>query len=154
MPISLTRWHSKEIHGCNGFPMVSKKGQLALGLVGISRRLFHPTRDGSLGEVKAEHEEFPMDPWCSQVGFSATIREINSLTSFGVGLLPTCLRTLEISRQYIQKPVRCQRTTVSGVTRMRESFQADQTLRAITQKSLSSRPRIGRGCRRFSVTSC
>jgi hypothetical protein len=25
----------------------------------------HPTRDGSLGEVKAEHEEFPVDPWCS-----------------------------------------------------------------------------------------
>ncbi len=95
-----------------------------------------------------------MDPWCSPVGFSATIREINSRTTFDVGLLPTCFRTLEISRQYIRKPVRCQRTTVSGVTRMRESFQADQTLRAITQKSLSSRPRIGRGCRRFSVTSC
>jgi hypothetical protein len=53
-----------------------------------------------------------------------------------------------------RKPVRCQRTTVSGVTRMRESFQADQTLRAVTKKSLSSRPSIGRGCRRFSVTSC
>jgi len=59
------RWHSKEIHGRNGFPMVSKKGQPALGPVGISRRSFHPTSDGSLGEVKAEHEEFPMDPWCS-----------------------------------------------------------------------------------------
>src|SRR6185437_15348273 len=35
------------------------------------------------------------------------------------------------------------RTTVSGVTRMRECFQADQTHRAITQKSLSNRPRLG-----------
>jgi hypothetical protein len=26
------RWHSKEIHGCNGFSMVSKKGQPALGV--------------------------------------------------------------------------------------------------------------------------
>jgi hypothetical protein len=59
------RWHGKEIHGCNGFPMVSKKGQPALGPVGISRRSFHPTRDGSLGQVKAENEEFPVDPSCS-----------------------------------------------------------------------------------------
>ena len=27
-----------------------------------SRRPFHPTRDGSLGKVKTEHEEFPMYP--------------------------------------------------------------------------------------------
>src|SRR4249919_3562985 len=59
------RWHREEIHGGNRFPMVSKEGQPALGPVGISRRSSHPTRDGSLGEVKAEHEEFPMDPWCS-----------------------------------------------------------------------------------------
>jgi len=32
----------------------------------------------------------------------------------------------EISRQYIRKPVRCQRTTVSGVTMMRERFQSDE----------------------------
>jgi hypothetical protein len=89
-----------------------------------------------------------------QVGLSATIRKLNSRTSFGVGLLPTCARTLEISLQYIRKPVRCQRTTVSGVTMMRYCFQADQTRRAITQKSLSKRPRRGRGCRRFSTASC
>ena len=72
-------------------------------------------------------------PWirgAPQVGFSATIRKINSRTSFGVHFLPTCLRTLEISRQYIRKPVRCQRTTVSGVTMTRECFQAPQTPRA------------------------
>src|SRR5260370_18985433 len=45
--------------------MVSKEGQPALGRVRVSRRLFHPTRDGSLGKVKAEHEEFPMYPRCS-----------------------------------------------------------------------------------------
>ena len=89
-----------------------------------------------------------------QVGLSATIRKISSRTSLGVGLLPTSLRTLEISLQYIRKPVRCQRTTVSGVTMMRDSFQADQTRRAMTQKSLSKRPRLGRGCRRFSTARC
>ena len=95
-----------------------------------------------------------MYPRCPQVGLSATIRKISSRTSLGVGLLPTSLRTLEISLQYIRKPVRCQRTTVSGVTMRRDCFQADQTRRAITQKSLSKRPRLGRGFRRFSVTSC
>jgi len=45
--------------------MVSKEGQPALGRLRISRRSFHPTRDGSLGKVKAEHEEFPMYPRCS-----------------------------------------------------------------------------------------
>ena len=111
------RWHSKEIHGCDGFPMVSKKGQPALGPVGISRCSFHPTRDASLGRSKPSMRSSPWIRGTPQVGFSATIPEINSLTSFGVGLLPTCFRTLEISRQYIRKPVRCRRTTVSGVTR-------------------------------------
>jgi hypothetical protein len=62
------RWHSKEIHGCNGFPMVSKKGQPALGPIGIARRSFHPTGDGSLGKIKTEHPEFPMDPRYSPGG--------------------------------------------------------------------------------------
>ena len=56
------RWHSEEIHRCNRFPMVSKEGQPALGPVRIFRCPFHPTRGGSLGKVKAEHAEFPMDP--------------------------------------------------------------------------------------------
>jgi len=41
-----------------------------------------------------------------------------------------------------------------GVTMMRCCFQADQNRRAITQKSLSKRPRLGRGCRRFTTASC
>jgi len=59
------RWHSEEIHRSNGLAMVSKEGQPALGRVRISRRSFHPTGDGSLGKIKAEHGEFPMDPRCS-----------------------------------------------------------------------------------------
>jgi hypothetical protein len=89
-----------------------------------------------------------------QVGFSATIRKINSRTSFGVGLLPTRVLAFEISFQYKRNPARCQRTTVSGVTMMRDCLQADQTHRAIPRKSLSKRPTLGRGCRRFSTASC
>ena len=59
------RWHREEIHGRNRFPMVAKEGQPALGLVRTSRRPLHPTGDGSLGKIKTEHSEFPMDPRCS-----------------------------------------------------------------------------------------
>src|ERR1700680_245708 len=129
----------------------------------VSQRL---ARSGSFGVrfiqremVLSERSKPSMrsSPWirgAPQVGFSATIRKINSRTSFGVGLLPTCFRTLEINRQYIRKPVRCQRTTVSGVTTRRACFHPDQARRAITQKSLSKGPKLGRGCRRFSATSC
>jgi len=93
------RGHREEIHGGNHFPMFAKQSQPALGVVGISRRSLHPTGDGSLGKLKTEHTEFPMDRGGPQLGFATTIRKINSRTSFGDGLLPTCLRTLEISRQ-------------------------------------------------------
>ena len=56
------RWHSEEIHGRNCFATVSKEGQPALAPLGVSRRSFHPTGDGSLGKFKTEYAEFPMDP--------------------------------------------------------------------------------------------
>lgn len=96
-------------------------------------------------------------PWmrsAPQVGFSTTIRKINSRTFFGVCFLPISVRTLEISLQYKRNPARCLRTTVSGVTTMRVCFQPDQTRRATTQKSLSKRPKIGHARCRFSTVSC
>ena len=60
-----------------------------------------------------------------QLGFSATIRKINSRISIDVGLLPTRVLTLQISLQYKRNPARRQRTVVSGVTMMREHFQAE-----------------------------
>jgi hypothetical protein len=109
------RWHGEEIHGRNRFPMVSKEGKPVLGR-DRPWRSFHPTRNGSLGKIKTEHAEFPMYPRAPQVGFSATIRKINSRTSFGVCFLPTYLRTLEISRQYIST-ASCWRSTRFSKTR-------------------------------------
>src|ERR1700694_4793034 len=148
------RWHDEEVHGRNRFPMVSKEGEPTLGRLRISRRSFHSTGDRSLGRSKPSMRSSPCIRGAPQLGFSATIWKINSRTSFGVRLLPTCVRTLEISLQYIRKPVRCQRTTVSGVTTMRACFHPDQNRRTTTQKSLSSRPMLGRRCRRFSTASC
>src|SRR5205807_9620563 len=77
-------------------------------------------------------------PWmrgAPHVGFSATMRKINSRTSFGVCLRPIGLRTLEISFQYNRKPARCHWTTVSGLTTITACFHPDQNLRAMTQNS-------------------
>src|ERR1700732_5245640 len=78
-------------------------------------------------------------PWmrgAPHVGFSTTIREINSRTSFDVCGRPTGLLTLEISFQYKRNPPLWQRTTVSGVTAMRDCCHPDQNRRTATQKSL------------------
>jgi len=89
-----------------------------------------------------------------QVGFSATIRKIRSRTSLESGLRPTGPVALETNFQYSRNPALCQRTTVSGVTKISECFQPDQRRRAITQKSRSKFPRPGRGLRRFSTVNC
>jgi len=96
-------------------------------------------------------------PWmrgAPQVGFSTTMRKINSRTSFGVGLRPTGPRTREISLQYMRKPARCQPTTVPGVTTMIDCFHWDHRRLTATRKSLSNRLRAGRGRRRFSTVNC
>lgn len=87
-------------------------------------------------------------------GFSATMRKIRSRAYFESVFRPIRFFTFEISLQYMRKPARCQRTTVSGVTTIRERFHADQYRRATTQKSLSNGPSLGLGCLRFSAVSC
>src|SRR5215472_1659194 len=121
---------------------------------------------GSLGARLIQREIFRSEmsnpsisssPWmrgAPQVGFSATMRKTNSSRSFGVGLRPTGPRTREITLQYMRKPARCQRTTVSGVTMMTACFHRDHSRLMATQKNLSNRLRAGRGRRRFSTVNC
>lgn len=54
------RGHCEEVHRRNRFPVILKKCAPTLGWPGISGRPLHPARDGSLGDVKAQHEEFAM----------------------------------------------------------------------------------------------
>ena len=54
----------------------------------------------------------------------------------------------------IRKPVRCQPTTVSGATTIKEFFHSDQTRWTVTQNNLSSRFSLGLGCRRLKTASC
>src|ERR1700747_2776236 len=78
---------------------------------------------------------------------------MRSRISWDSRFLPTRSFTLEIRLQYLRKQARWQRTTVSGVTMMRELFQADQNRRAETQNILSRGLSLGLGGLRFSTVS-
>src|ERR1035441_9570218 len=87
-------------------------------------------------------------PWmrgAPQVGFSVAMRKISSRTSLLIGFLPTACRAREIQLQYSRNPVRCHRTTVSGVTRINDLFPPDHDLRRTTQNSLPTELSRGRG---------
>src|SRR5271165_4164667 len=71
-----------------------------------------------------------------QVGFSATMRKIKARTSLLTPFLPPTRLTLETHAQYKRNPVRCQFTTVLGVTKMRGFLHPDQKAFNATQNSL------------------
>jgi len=147
------RRESEKIHGGNHFAMIAKKGLPVPGKSWILGRSLHPAGDASLGYIEAQQEELAVNPGSSPgriVGHHLEDEIPDLRDSF---FLPTRSFTLEIRLQYLRKPARCQRTTVSGVTMMRELFQADQNRRAETQNSLSRGLSLGLGCLRFSTVS-
>jgi hypothetical protein len=89
-----------------------------------------------------------------QVGFSVTMRKINSRSSLVNGFLPPTRRVRESHAQYNRKPARCQRTTVAGVTTISELFQPDHNFLSATQNSLSRLPSRGRGHLAWRASSC
>ena len=89
-----------------------------------------------------------------QVLFSATIRKIRSRSSLLVDLLPMRTPLREIHFQYSLNPARCQRTTVSGWTRIRAFRHPDHRRRSITQSSRSPFENRCCGRRRASTQSC
>src|ERR1700751_2138565 len=62
------RRNREEVHRGNRFAVIAEKGNPAPGRLRISRRSFHPTRDRSLRDIKAEHEKLAMDAWRSPRG--------------------------------------------------------------------------------------
>ena len=102
-------------------------------------------------DIETEHEKFAVNTWGAPGGVLRDHPKIRSRTSWEVLLRPTIRRPLEMARQYIANPDRCQRTTVSGPTMMRACFHSDQNLRTKTQKSLSRAANLGRACFRFST---
>lgn len=56
------RRHGEEIHRSNGFTMVLQKDRPVLCRLWTPRRLPHPAQHGSLGNIKAKHLQFTMNP--------------------------------------------------------------------------------------------
>ena len=107
--------------------------------------------DGSLGQHKAELLQLAVDLRRAQPAFSWAKRRINARTS-GVNLgRPPHGR--DFHHQYSRKPVRCQPTTVSGLTITSASRQRDQVVRKTVQKSRSRGRKGGRGRFLFSTAS-
>jgi hypothetical protein len=58
------RRNREEIHRRDGLAVIAKKGEPSLGGVRRFWSSFHPTGNRPLGNIEAEHEEFPMDAGC------------------------------------------------------------------------------------------
>src|ERR1700737_2600311 len=71
-----------------------------------------------------------------QVGFSATIRKIKARTSLLTRFRPPTWLILETHIQYKRNPVRCQFTTVLGVTKTRACLHPDHHILNAIQNSL------------------
>ena len=55
------RGDRKEVHGRDGFAMVTQEGEPTLGRLVISGSSAHPTGNGSLGNIETQHQEFTVD---------------------------------------------------------------------------------------------
>src|SRR5207253_2358745 len=53
--------HGEEVHGRNRFLVILKKGTPTFDGLGISWCPLHPAGDGSLGHLKAQHEQLAVD---------------------------------------------------------------------------------------------
>jgi hypothetical protein len=56
----------EEVHRCDGFSMITQKGEPAFGNFSVSRRFAHPTGNGSLRNIETEHEKLTVDARCSR----------------------------------------------------------------------------------------
>jgi len=54
-------WHGEEVHCGDGLAVIAQERRPSLCRFGVTRRFPHPTQDGSLGDVEAEHCEFTVN---------------------------------------------------------------------------------------------
>ena len=53
--------YREEVHGGDGFAVIAQEGEPALGRLRGPRSVPHPAGDATLGDLKAEHDEFAVD---------------------------------------------------------------------------------------------
>ena len=142
------RRNSEEVHRGNPFPVIAKKGKPALGRLRISTCPFHPTKDGSLGEIKTEHEKLARNAWRSA-------RWV--LNHHPENQFPNFLRCLASPDgppdSGDQLPVQVesgQRKTVSGVTGVRDGCHPDPGF--IEARALLLLPTVDSPVRMHSAT--
>ena len=148
------RRDGKEIHRGDGFPMIGEKGRPSLGRLRTPRRSPHPAQHVGSETSKPSIFNSPWMRGAPHVEFSATIRKISSRNSLLTHFLPARTRRRESHVQYSLNPARCQRTTVSGWTRINACIHSGQNRRKITQNSLPDVETCARGYRCFRTTSC
>jgi hypothetical protein len=56
---------SEEVHRCDNFTVIAEKCRPSLGRLGTPRSFPHPTQNGSLRDIEAEHSELTVDAWRS-----------------------------------------------------------------------------------------
>jgi hypothetical protein len=78
----------EEVHGRDGFAMITKKCPPTLGAFRISGCELHPAGDGSLGYLKAQHAQFAMNAWSTPGGVLGHHLE-NQIPDFPWDLLAT-----------------------------------------------------------------
>src|SRR6267142_568873 len=98
------RRNSEEVHRGTRFTVITEKGKPAPGRLRISRRPFHPTRDRSLRDIKAEHEKLAMDARRSPRWVLNDHPEDQFPNFLRRLLSPMGLLTLGISFQYKRNP--------------------------------------------------
>src|ERR1035437_1351599 len=148
------RRDGKEIHRGDGFPMTAEKGRPSLGRLRTPRRSPHPAQHGSLRKIEAKHFQSAVDARCAPCGIfrDHAKDELTQILADAFSARPN--PTLREPLQYSLNPARCQRTTVSGRTRIDACIHSGQSRRKITQNSLSEVETCGRGYRCFITSSC
>jgi hypothetical protein len=116
----------EEIHSSYNFAVVLEKRIPSISLAGILWCPLNPTGNSAFRNIESELCSSPWTRGAPQVGFSATMRKMSSRSSLLIRFRPVRIRCRESQDQYSRKPARCQRTTVSGLTRISDRFQPVQ----------------------------
>ena len=147
------RRHGEEIHRSNGFTMVLQKSRPLLCRLRTPRRLPLPAQHGSLGNIKAKHLQFTMNPRRTP-GRIVADHAKNQFAQFPADASSPHASLMPREPRPVQLEPGTVPATVSGWTRINACFQPGQSRRNTTQNSLSEAVGRGRECRRFNAESC
>jgi hypothetical protein len=86
-------WNNEQVHGGNIWGMIAQDGEPSLA--GWPPSFDHVLDDARLRDLKPELEQFAVDAWRAQSGFSTLIRRINPRSSVSIRGRPPCGRDFQ-----------------------------------------------------------